>query len=201
VTVGTTYSQTLAAIGGVAPYTWSITSGKLPAGLTLGSATGVISGTPTTGGTAKFTVTVRDSEQVAQTHSLATSIDVAPIPLKIVTVVLPSATRGAPYTQSLQVSGGTPAYKWSIASGSLPVGLTLAPTGIISGTPTASCVMTFTAAVSDSSNVGSGLHHGSEHSAVHCHTCTDPGHSRSSILADIARNWRRGPVLVVNHIG
>jgi len=150
VTVGAAYSQTLAATGGVAPYTWSITSGKLPAGLTLGSSTGVISGTPTASGTAKFTVTVRDSERGAQTYSVVTSIVVVPIPLKIVTVALPSATGGVSYAQTLQASGGTPAYKWSIASGQLPAGLALTPTGAISGTPKASGVTTFTAAVSDS---------------------------------------------------
>jgi len=44
--VGVAYSQTLAAIGGTTPYTWSITTGALPDGLTLNSSTGVISGTP-----------------------------------------------------------------------------------------------------------------------------------------------------------
>ena len=55
-TVGTSYSQTLAATGD-APITWSVTSGSLPAGLTLDTSTGAISGTPTTGGTYNFTVT------------------------------------------------------------------------------------------------------------------------------------------------
>jgi len=60
-TVGVAYSQTMAARG-VQPLTWSISSGNLPAGLTV-SIAGVISGTPTgTPGTAKFTVTVADAE-------------------------------------------------------------------------------------------------------------------------------------------
>src|SRR5580704_19011373 len=46
--VSTAYSATLAAAGGTPPYRWSVSSGALPAGLTLAAATGVISGTPTT---------------------------------------------------------------------------------------------------------------------------------------------------------
>jgi len=53
-TVGKTYNATLAATG-TAPITWGIDSGSLPTGLTL-STDGVISGTPTTTGTANFTV-------------------------------------------------------------------------------------------------------------------------------------------------
>ena len=56
------YSFTLAATGGVSPYTWLITAGTLPAGLTLNGATGVISGTPgKTGSVSGFTVQVTDS--------------------------------------------------------------------------------------------------------------------------------------------
>ncbi|MGZ6005649.1 MAG: N,N-dimethylformamidase beta subunit family domain-containing protein, partial [Candidatus Saccharimonadales bacterium] len=60
-TVGTAYSATLAASGGSSPYTWSITGGTLPAGLTLHGSTGVIDGTPTTAGTYNFTIQVSDS--------------------------------------------------------------------------------------------------------------------------------------------
>lgn len=59
-TVNTAYSQTLRPYGGKAPYIWSITSGTLPAGLTL-SSDGVISGTPTTAGTSNFNIQVSDS--------------------------------------------------------------------------------------------------------------------------------------------
>jgi hypothetical protein len=51
------YSQALAARGGASPYSWSITSGALPSGLSL-SSTGVIAGTPSAGGTSTFSVTV-----------------------------------------------------------------------------------------------------------------------------------------------
>ncbi len=58
-TVGTTYSATLTAVGGTAPYTFAVTAGALPAGLSLSSA-GVLSGTPTAGGSFPFTVTATD---------------------------------------------------------------------------------------------------------------------------------------------
>ncbi|HVA01334.1 MAG TPA: Ig domain-containing protein, partial [Terriglobia bacterium] len=66
--VGTAYSQPLGATGGASPYTWSVT-GTLPAGLSLNTSTGVISGTPTAPGTSNFTVKVTDSSTpTAQTQ-------------------------------------------------------------------------------------------------------------------------------------
>lgn len=58
-TVGTSYSQTLASDNN--PTNWSITSGTLPAGLTLDTSTGEITGAPTTAGTSTFTVTATNS--------------------------------------------------------------------------------------------------------------------------------------------
>ena len=58
--VSAVYSQTLTATGGTSPYTWSVTSGTLPAGLTL-SSSGVISGTPTTAGSNTISIKVTDS--------------------------------------------------------------------------------------------------------------------------------------------
>ena len=148
-----TYSSSLSAAGGTAPYTWSVTSGKLPTGLSLSASSGVISGTPTTAGTANFSVTVTDSESPAQTASASTSIVVAPAspqPLVIASSTLPSGMNGVAYSQALQASGGTPGYTWSITSGSLPAGLTLT-NGVISGTPTVtSGTFNFTASVTDS---------------------------------------------------
>jgi hypothetical protein len=69
------YNQSLAAAGGTSPYSWSVKSGLLPAGLTL-SASGQISGTPTTVGTSNFTVQVTDSGSPVQTATQALSITI-----------------------------------------------------------------------------------------------------------------------------
>lgn len=60
-TKGVLYLQTLIASGGIAPYTYAVTSGSLPPGLTLNASTGVITGTPTAEAVYNFTVTATDS--------------------------------------------------------------------------------------------------------------------------------------------
>ena len=74
-TVSTTYTATLAASGGIAPYAWSLAGGALPPGLTL-SSTGVITGTPTTTGTSSFTVRATDAGNPAQTATSLLSITI-----------------------------------------------------------------------------------------------------------------------------
>jgi hypothetical protein len=65
------YTLTLAATGGVPPYTWAVTAGStLPAGMTLSSA-GVFAGTPTTAGNYSFNITVTDSKSGTATLKAA----------------------------------------------------------------------------------------------------------------------------------
>lgn len=73
-----------------------------------------------------------------------------PALLVITTASLPQATVGSPYSTTLAANGGTPPYSWSVASGSLPPELSLAPGGVISGMPTAAGVASFTVQVTDS---------------------------------------------------
>jgi mono/diheme cytochrome c family protein len=154
-TVGTAYSQTVAASGGTGSYTWSISAGALPAGLNLNTSSGLISGTPTTAGAAtNFTVMVTDSATpTANTATKALSITVtAPGALVVTTLSLPGATVGTAYSQTLAATGGTGSYTWSISVGALPAGLNLnTSTGLISGTPTTTGAATnFTVTVTDS---------------------------------------------------
>jgi hypothetical protein len=72
--VGVAFSGSLVAAGGFTPYTFSLASGSLPAGLSLNAATGAITGTPTTLATYDFTVEVTDATSAAVT--LACSITV-----------------------------------------------------------------------------------------------------------------------------
>ena len=150
-TVGTAYSATLASTGGTTPVTWAVTTGTLPASLTLNPSTGVISGTPTTAATSTFSVTATDHLNQTATQSL--SITIHPAPLSITTTTLPNGTINSPYNQTVSATGGTPPYTFSLATGSLPTGLSLAmSTGVISGTPTTAGTFPFTVQVADSAS-------------------------------------------------
>ena len=145
-TNGVAYSQTLAASGGQPPYTWTNISGTLPTGLTL-ATNGVISGTPTTNGSFNFTVKVTDAASSTATQAL--ELTVVTSPPQVATVTLPNSLTGVAYSQQLSVIPGQPPYSWSIISGSLPSGLTLATNGLISGTPTVAGIASFTVMVTD----------------------------------------------------
>ena len=147
--VGTTtvaYSETLTAADGKSPYTWSLASGVLPAGLVLGSD-GVISGTPTTAGTSTFTVRVTDSGSRTGTKSLSIVVGT---PVGVTTASLANGTVGTALSRTLAASGGATPYTWSLTSGALPAGLSLSTGGVISGTPTTAGTSSFTVQVTDS---------------------------------------------------
>ncbi len=148
-TAGAPYSASLAATGGTPPYSWSLYSGSLPAGLSLSSG-GTISGTPTTAGTANFTVRVTDNASTSTTRGLTLTVSAAA--LTITTSSLSNAIIGVPYSASLAASGGAPPYTWSLDSGALPSGLSLSGGGTISGTPTAIGTPNFTVRVTDSAS-------------------------------------------------
>lgn len=151
--VGQAYTgATLQSAGGNPPVTWSISVGSLPAGLTLNTTTGAITGTPTTAATTTFTVKATDSTTpTAQTATKSLSIRVNAV--LTITTTLPGGTVNSPYNATLAASGGATPITWSITVGSLPAGLTLnASTGMISGTPTASGTSSFTVQATDSTS-------------------------------------------------
>jgi len=152
--VGVPYSQTLVASGGVAPYTWTATSGRLPRGLSLSESTGTISGTPFAVATTLLTFLVTDSTTpVTQTATVGLLFTVTDGAMAIVTESLASGQVGTAYSQTLSASGGAGPYTWALSSGALPNGLMLNPnTGQISGTPTTPANSPLTFSVTDSSS-------------------------------------------------
>jgi hypothetical protein len=150
--VGVPYSSSLVASGGVGPYTYSITTGSLPAGLTLNPVTGAITGTPTTAGPFNFTAQVVDSTGTAAgTATSNCGITIAPPTITAECASMTAGTVGVPYSSAITVTGGTAPYTFAIASGSLPGGLTLnTTTGAITGTPTTAGPFSFTVSVTDS---------------------------------------------------
>jgi sugar lactone lactonase YvrE len=142
--VGTAYSYTYAANGLPAP-AYSIV-GTLPPGLSLNSTTGVVSGTPTVAGSYTFSVAATNSNGTV-TSTPATVVVNPPLsaPTAFSAQTPPaSATAGTAYNYTF-ATNGFPAPTFSVASGSLPPGVTLNPsTGELSGTPTLGGNYTFT---------------------------------------------------------
>jgi Putative Ig domain len=146
---GVPYNAQLEGSGGVGPYTWTIDTGALPAGLTINDA-GVIAGRPSTAGSTSFVVRVKDSLGTSSTKSLFLTVTQPPPPLVIQTISLPDTTAERVYSQTLQASGGVPPYTWSIATGSLGAGLNLSAGGTISGTPASAGTSVFVVRLTDS---------------------------------------------------
>ncbi|MBB4096888.1 putative Ig domain-containing protein [Sphingomonas kyeonggiensis] len=149
-TVAGAYSQTLAASGGTGPYHYSVT-GTLPAGLTLSTA-GVLSGTPTEGGSFTLTVTATDSSGGSGPFSgnRTLGLTVNPPAITLAPATLTNATVGAAYTKAITATGGTGTYSFTTTD-TLPAGITLATNGTLSGTPTQSGSFTFTVKATDQS--------------------------------------------------
>jgi len=155
--VGVKYSKALTASGGTAPYTFAVTGGSLPPGLSLSSA-GVLSGTATAGGSFSFTVTATDSHSITGSQGYSLTVNAATITVKPSSLL--AATAGVKYSAKFTASGGTASYTFALTAGSLPAGLTLSSTGALSGTPTAGGTFTFTVTATDSST-GTGPYSGS----------------------------------------
>lgn len=128
--VGQAYDESLAADRGDGDFAWAVTAGDLPEGVTL-SAEGVVEGTPTSAGTATFTVQVTSAGLSAE-KELSLEVFEA---LEVGTTDLPSGVEGVAYEAQLVASGGDGEHTWSVAEGALPEGLTLDPDGSIHGTP------------------------------------------------------------------
>jgi hypothetical protein len=151
-TVGVVYNATVVTQGAAGTPSFTLLSaGSLPPGLTLNPRTGAITGTPTQPGTTTFRIVAEDSVQSeSRTDEVSLSITVNASLLSITTSSLPRATAGVAYSQTFAATGGTPPYRWTIASGSLPPNLTLNnASGVLSGVVVQGGVSTFTVRVTD----------------------------------------------------
>ena len=157
-TANQSYSETLVATGGTGAYTWGLAGGSpaLPTGLTLNASSGLISGVPTGTSNNNYTFTVTDhtppTPQTA-TKVLRLIIGSAPPVLQITSPSpLPSGTVTQSYNVTLTFSGGTGTKTWDLSTGSLPAGLNLSSSGVISGTPQVAGTSSPTFRVRDSGN-------------------------------------------------
>lgn len=132
---GVAYSQTIQTSGGVAPLAFTITSGALPTGLSIGASSGVISGTPSAIGTYNFTVEVEDDDAFTDTKAYTISVYDALTPD-------PSAVTDAVVGDQIQFSadGGSGNYQWSVDGGNLINPTTGFFTAINGGTATVTVV-------------------------------------------------------------
>jgi hypothetical protein len=145
--VSVPFAQTLVATGTI-PITWAVTSGTLPAGLSMNTS-GSVSGTPTTVAAYSFTVTATNSVGT-DVQAYTGSVNAALTPPTITTTTLSGMTQGVAFSQTLAATGDTP-LSWAVTAGSLPTGLTLnSSTGAIAGTPSGSGSYSFTVSATNS---------------------------------------------------
>ncbi|MHB8800362.1 MAG: Ig domain-containing protein, partial [Thermoanaerobaculia bacterium] len=147
-TAGVAYGPvTLTQTGGVGTVTYGVTTGALPAGVTLSSA-GVLSGTPTVTGTFTFTVTATDANACTGTQSYTLVVDCPVIAVSPAT--LGNGTAGVAYGPvTLTQAGGVGTVTYAVTAGALPAGVTLSTAGVLTGTPTVTGSFSFTVTATD----------------------------------------------------
>jgi len=135
--LGRPYAAQLTAAGGRVPYRWSVVSGRLPSGVALDSPTGRLAGTPAEDGYFPVTVQATGSGSAPGADLRSLVVVVAPPVIFADGIPIAPAVRGEAYYERLAARGGVPPYRWGIAAGTLPAGLTLSPSsGVLSGVPT-----------------------------------------------------------------
>ncbi|WP_243257923.1 Ig-like domain repeat protein [Rhizobium skierniewicense] len=160
--VGSRYDQTVTAnaSGITAPISYSVKTGALPSGLTLNTASGEISGTPTTAGIYSFTIEATDNATPPNTGSATYALTVNPAATLVFSPAggsLPEAMAGEEYSQPISATGGTGATTYRIPTGSplLPAGLVLnVSTGELAGSLDANTEGDYSFTIEASDNTG-----------------------------------------------
>ncbi len=152
--VQTPVSLTLPASGGAPTYTWTLAVGSPPTGLTL-EPTGTLRGHALATGTFNFSARATDTQGASAIGYFSMTILPAPLTLQS-SSTLPAGMVTVNYgVATIWGSGGVPPYQFAAPANSLPPGLTLAPDGAITGTPTATGTYSFTVTQSDSATPAS----------------------------------------------
>ena len=150
--LGEKYDAEFEASGGVPPYTWSVVSGAIPNGLTFESS-GELQGVPTQEGSFTFGIGLSDSATPASSVSETFTVVIGPsLPLAITTSDASPGIEGSTYETTLDATGGTAPYTWSLTSGSLPEGVGVDSYGDLFGTPETSGTFTFTVTATDAAS-------------------------------------------------
>jgi hypothetical protein len=147
---GLAFSGSCSAVGGVAPYTYSVSSGGLPFGLTLNSTSGAITGTPTNIQSMPVIISVSDSENPPHTASQSLTGFSVYSPLTMTCPASLKATAGVFFDVACNVDGGVHPLTASLTVGSLPPGLTMSSIAEITGIPTKAGANSFTITSVDS---------------------------------------------------
>lgn len=144
------YAQQLSATGGQPPYTWVVDGGMPPGGTALTDG-GVLQGAPNASTVVSFGVSVIDSAVPPQQASRMVTVEtkLLDLGLAIATRAAADGRVGTVYSQPLKAYGGSPAYTWSVQTGtaSLPPGIALTNVGAnysLTGTPTMAGTFPFT---------------------------------------------------------
>lgn len=144
-TVERPYSVRLEVAGGTPPHTWTVTSGDLPAGGTLGTD-GELLGPFTQSGTFDFTVEARDAFSATATTALSLHVNPA---MEILTESFPDCSAFLPTQVQLEHTGGTPPFMWSVSAGQIHLGGFDTATGAIDGVVGPAGEYAFTLRVTD----------------------------------------------------
>lgn len=147
-TQGAAFSQAL-TVDGTPPFTFSVVTGSLPAGLSLNSTSGLISGTPSAAGSYSFTIQAANAVG-SDTQAFSGTVTSSAVAPNITTTSLSSLTQGVSFSQTIAATGTSP-LAWTISAGTLPAGLSLnSSTGAITGTPTGTGSYSFTVQATNS---------------------------------------------------
>src|SRR5581483_1910296 len=140
--VGMAYQAAAGTVrGAVGAVTWT---GWVPAGLVLNASTGAVSGMPAAVGSWTIALQAHDSYDPSRVASATETISISPSPVVVATTTLPNGSVNLSYRAALASSGGTGQTTWTVLSGTLPAGLQLSSSGVISGTPVAAGTASFT---------------------------------------------------------